>query len=167
MLGRVAITPALIASTDAAALIARLDMELEDRYPSLDNSHSELTSEEVEAGRGVFLIAKIGSDPVGCGAVCRVDQSIGEIRRMYVLPSARGARVGRRLLAELERHARENGLERLILVTGIRQPEAICLYERSGYTRIPCPPDYTDSPLRVFMEKRPECLQTRPVLDTA
>lgn len=153
MFGPVAIVPALIAGADAAILTARLDLELEELYPGLDNSHSELTPEEIEDGQGVFLIARVAGEAVGCGAVCRVDRSTGEIRRMYVLPSVRGFRVGRCLLGELERHASRSGLERLILVTGIRQHRALRLYERSGYTRIPCPPDFTDSALRVFMEK--------------
>ena len=86
MFGPVVITPGLIAGADATTLIARLDLELEELYPGLDNSHSELTPEEIEAGQGIFLIAKVGREVVGCGAMCRVDQSTGEIRRMYVLP---------------------------------------------------------------------------------
>jgi len=153
MLELVTIAPVPISSADAAGLIAQLDMELARLYPDLRNSHSELTPEQVSPGSGVFLIARTGTEPIGCGAVCRLNHSAGEIRRMFVLPAARGARVGRRLLAELEQYARQSGLNRLTLVTGARQPDAIRLYERSGYVRIPSPPEYADTPVRICMAK--------------
>lgn len=153
MLELVTIAPIPISGADAARLIAQLDMEIARLYPDLDNSHSELTSEEVSPGNGVFLITRAGTEPIGCGAVCRLNHSAGEIRRMFVLPTARGAKVGRRLLAELERHARETGLNRLTLLTGARQPDAIRLYEHSGYVRIPNPPEYADTPVRICMAK--------------
>jgi RimJ/RimL family protein N-acetyltransferase len=74
---------------------------------------------------------------VGCGAFRKIDPITGEIKRMYVVPSFRGTKVGHRLLTELERRARQYGLCRLVLHTGVRQPEAIRLYRRSGFTRTP------------------------------
>jgi putative acetyltransferase len=134
--GSVVISPAPMYSPDAATLTALLDAELAARYPGLNYDHFELTASQVRAGHGVFLIAREGDEPIGCAALRRLDRFTGEIKRVYVLPSARGARVGRRLLAELEWYARQFGLSTLVLHTGVRQPEAIRLYENSGFT--PC-----------------------------
>jgi putative acetyltransferase len=153
MLELVTIAPVPISSADAVGLIAQLDMELARLYPDLEHSHSELTSDQLSPGNGIFLIARSGTEPIGCGALRRLNHSAGEIRRMFVLPTARGARVGRRILAELERYARQNGLNRLTLVTGARQPDAIRLYEHSGYIRIPSPSEYGDTPIRICMAK--------------
>jgi putative acetyltransferase len=62
--------------------------------------------------------------------------------------------VGERLLAELERRARVDGLLVLRLETGVRQPAAVRLYERAGYARRGPFGDYSDDPLSLFMEKR-------------
>ncbi|RKN37770.1 GNAT family N-acetyltransferase [Streptomyces hoynatensis] len=60
-----------------------------------------------------------------------------EIKRMYVAPEARRAGLARRILALLEEDARRAGRIRMVLETGIAQPEAIALYESSGYLRLP------------------------------
>jgi GNAT superfamily N-acetyltransferase len=60
-----------------------------------------------------------------------------EVKRMYVVPAARGRRLSRVLLTELERRAVAAGQRRLVLETGTRQPEAIGLYTSSGYSEIP------------------------------
>jgi putative acetyltransferase len=150
---QVIITPASVSCSDAAGLIAQLDLELNQRYPELDNSRSELKPEQVSQGKGVFLIARIGNVPVGCGAVCKLDYPVGEIRRMYVKSTFRGAGIGHRLLAELESYAVKFGVKHLVLGTGERQPEALRLYAHSGFTRIPNPPPYADSDIRIFMAK--------------
>ena len=89
----------------------------------------------------------------GCGAFVHCGD-YAELKRMYVLPEFRGLELGRRILAELETHIRAAGLVVARLETGIAQPEALGLYERSGYVR--CAPfgGYADDPLSVFMEKR-------------
>jgi len=61
---------------------------------------------------------------------------VGELKRMYVRESARGRGVARLLLAHLERTAAESGIRRLVLETGVAQPEAIALYRSSGYTDV-------------------------------
>lgn len=55
---------------------------------------------------------------------------------MYVTPEARGLGLARRILAALEDDARAAGRSRMVLETGLKQPEAIALYASSGYT--PC-----------------------------
>jgi len=85
----------------------------------------------------VFVVALDGARPVGCGGLRRIDDVQGEIKRMYVAPSARGGAVARAILDALEEAARGSGWERLVLETGIEQHAAMRFYEREGYERIP------------------------------
>jgi GNAT superfamily N-acetyltransferase len=86
---------------------------------------------------GVFLLARIDGEPVGIGALRTTEPGVGEIRRMYVAPAARGRGVGLRILAALEDVARARGHHTLRLDTAEELSEAQSLYERSGYRRIP------------------------------
>ena len=86
--------------------------------------------------------------------VARFDDARGELKRMYVVPEARGRGLGRRILVELEAEARRLGYRALVLETGDRQPEAVGLYESSGYERIPCYPPYDSRALSLCFEKR-------------
>src|SRR5436309_271734 len=126
--GPLIVEPADILSPAAQRLIAALNAELSRAYPEEGATHFRLDPDEVEAGRGVFLVARRAGKPIGCGAVRRIDDSTGEIKRMYVGADERGRGVGRALLAGLETAARELGLTRLVLETGVRQSAAIALY---------------------------------------
>ena len=125
-----------IQSSTALALIAALNAELTGRYPEEGATHFRLDPDEVADGRGAFLIASRSGVPIGCGAVRRLDERQAEIKRMYVSPEERGRGVGRVLLAALEAEARRLGLSHLVIETGVRQAEAIALYERAGFSRI-------------------------------
>lgn len=142
-----------ISSPEARALITTLNAELSARYPEQGATHFRLDVDEVAEGRGVFLIAFVDGAPVGCGAVRRIAEGTGEIKRMFVRPEARGRGVGRALLMTLESEARRLGFARLLLETGVRQTEAIALYESAGFTsRVPFG-EYAGSPLSVCMGK--------------
>jgi putative acetyltransferase len=82
------------------------------------------------------VIGRIGGRAVACGAIRAFADDTAEIKRMYVVPECRGRGFSKVVLAELERLARESGYAKVRLETGVRQPEAIALYERSGYQRI-------------------------------
>jgi GNAT superfamily N-acetyltransferase len=73
---------------------------------------------------------------------------------MFVLQQLRGLGIAKQILAKLEKIARENGFRTIRLETGVRQPEAIALYERAGYVKIPCWGKYTNCPLSVCYEKQ-------------
>jgi GNAT superfamily N-acetyltransferase len=73
---------------------------------------------------------------VGCGALRALGDGAAEVKRMYVVPAARGRGVARAVLAGLEAAARERGWSTLRLETGPRQPEAVGLYTRAGYRPI-------------------------------
>jgi GNAT superfamily N-acetyltransferase len=85
---------------------------------------------------GTFLVIYADGKPVAGGGVKRDEDGVAEIKRMYVVPEARGQGLGRRLLEELEAAARELGYARIRLDTGDRQPHAQAMYERAGYHRI-------------------------------
>jgi GNAT superfamily N-acetyltransferase len=95
----------------------------------------------------VVLVAR---DPagtaVGCGALRALGDGAAEVKRMYVVPEARGRGLSKVLLAGLEDVARSRGWTVLRLETGPRQPEAIALYEGAGYRPIPAFGGYVDEP---------------------
>ena len=140
-------------SPEAVALIEALNAELLETYPEPGATHFRLDPDEVAAGRGGFFLAWEGDRAVGCGAVRRIDERTGEIKRMYVLPAERGRGVSRVLLTALEDEARRLGLARVCLETGTRQMAALALYERSGFVRIAAYGDYANSAFGVCLEK--------------
>ena len=148
------IAPEALTSPVAAALIAALNVELSARYPEPGANHFRLDPDDVAPGTGAFLVARWLGRPVGCGAVRRLREAdlmrelgpgVGELKRMYVAPEARGQGIGRALLARLEAEARALGLARLVLESGIRQPEALALYRGAGFTDIPAYGEYVAS----------------------
>ncbi len=74
--------------------------------------------------------------PVGCGAVKELSEDAMEVKRMYVLPERRGEGIARIILKELEKWTAELNYQKCRLETGKKQPEAIALYEKSGYKKI-------------------------------
>jgi GNAT superfamily N-acetyltransferase len=107
---------------------------------------------EVAPPVGAWVVIYLDDQPVGCGGLKRLDDASGELKRIYLAGAARGRGLGRRLLEELERHARELGYERLRLDTGNLQPEALGLFHSAGYEEIP---DYNGNTWATYwMEKR-------------
>jgi GNAT superfamily N-acetyltransferase len=92
----------------------------------------------------LIVVAYEDGIALGCGAMKMVDPNTMEIKRMYVIPASRGKGIAIKVLAALENWARELTYEKCILETGKRQPEAIKLYLKSGYNRIPNYGQYTD-----------------------
>jgi GNAT superfamily N-acetyltransferase len=135
-----------LASNDASALIEALNTETLGRYPDPADNFFELAEEEVAPGRGAFLVARWSGRAVGCGAVRMLEATTAELKRMYVAPDARGRGIGGAIVAALEEQARRLGARRLVLETGDRQPEAIALYTRAGFTPIPCFGEYANAP---------------------
>jgi GNAT superfamily N-acetyltransferase len=136
---------------EAQALIAAAVAELSLRYDGEQDPEVDL--EDLVPPRGDFLVARLDGEPVGCGGLRGLSPGVGEIKRMYVAPSVRRTGVGRLLLAALEEAARELGWTALRLETGLRQPEAIALYEVAGYGRIADYGHWAGEPLTVCMEK--------------
>ena len=85
---------------------------------------------------GLFVIARLDGEAVGCGGLKRVDKATGEIKRVWTAPSARGLGVARRMLRTLEAAAREKRLKTLRLDTNRALTEAHALYRSEGYQEI-------------------------------
>lgn len=83
------------------------------------------------------IIAYENEQPVGCGAIKAFGPDAMEVKRMYVLPSHRGKSIAQQILSALETWAKEMGMQKTVLETGQKQPEAIALYFKAGYLRIP------------------------------
>ena len=139
-------------TADAANLMERLTADLAERYG--DDGVGDFRLEDVCGPGGTFLIARLGDVPVGCGALRPITPELGELKRMYVEPAQRGIGIARRLLAELERRAFALGYLALRLETGTLQPEAVSLYDSSGYHRIECYGFHKDDPRSICFEKR-------------
>ncbi len=132
-------------------LVAAVQQEYVSRYGGPDESPVDPT--EFARPRGVFVVGYLDREPVATGGLRVVDPDTAEIKRMYVAPHLRGRGLSRVVLARLEELAGEMGVRRVILETGSRQPEAIRLYETSGYERIEGFGHYKCEPLSVSYGK--------------
>jgi GNAT superfamily N-acetyltransferase len=101
---------------------------------------------------GAFIVGYLDGEPACCGGVKRLSDGSCEIKRMYVVPGARGRGVARILLHELEDVARRLGYTVARLDTGPKQPHARTLYESDGYVAIG---NFNGNPVASFFgEKR-------------
>jgi putative acetyltransferase len=146
-----------IAAEDAGGVAA---MKLiEELCSSLNALYGTLASpfspNDVQVRRAVFVVARLGDEPVGCGALRPLDGDADavELKRMFVKPEARRRGIARRLLADLEARARAFGYKTIRLETGDRQREAIALYEACGYRRIEPFGHYVGNPISVCFER--------------
>ena len=83
------------------------------------------------------IVAYENEKPISCGAIREHSLTMMEVKRMYTLPGYRGKGLATKVLNELEKWASELSYQKCILETGWRQPDAIRLYEKNGYSRIP------------------------------
>jgi GNAT superfamily N-acetyltransferase len=119
--------------------VAQAEAELVARYGGLDDGERGLTAAMFDPPKGVFLVARTESrsEPVGGVGLRTVATGTGEVRRLWVDPAWRGRGIGRDLMAGLEEAAaRDLALPVLRLATGDRQPEAVALYQATGWERV-------------------------------
>jgi ribosomal protein S18 acetylase RimI-like enzyme len=109
--------------------------ELDRRFNSGYDPAAALPCEldEMRPPAGIFLVATVGDEAVGCGALKFHTGGTAELKRMWVSPKARGAGIGRRLLHELESRAIDGGGDAIRLDTNHVLTEAIALYRSAGY----------------------------------
>ena len=126
-------------SADARRCLGAYFRELEARFEGgFDaDAHNSARVEDMAPPSGLFVIARLDGDAVGCGGFRRIDRTTGEIKRVWTAPSARGMGVARRTLRTLEAAAREAGLKVLRLDTNRALTEAHPLYRSEGYREIP------------------------------
>jgi putative acetyltransferase len=141
-------------SETARALAAALEAELLDTYDGIPGSGGLPAASNFEPPDGSFLVRWVDGEPVACGGIARYDEATAEIRRMYVVPTARGRGLSRQLLAALEDEARALGYSFVRLETGNLQAAAIGLYVSAGFGPIPRYGPFADDPKSVCFEKR-------------
>jgi putative acetyltransferase len=148
------IAPAPPFAPESLRLAAALWAELSTIYPEM--TAPPFPPHDIVGDRAVFMLASAGGQAIGCGALRPLPggpEEVAEVKRMYVAPEARGCGVAAAILAALENWARTRNYERLQLETGERQPVAIRLYERFGYSRIPPYGQHAEDPLAVCFGK--------------
>jgi GNAT superfamily N-acetyltransferase len=137
--GAVNIASAPYDSAPARWVVAQAEEELVARYGALTEGERGLTAAMFDPPSGAFLVAlaraRSGPLPLGGVGLRRVDPSTGEIKRLWVHPDHRGTGMGSALMGQAESVASAIGYHTLRLSTGPRQPEAIALYERTGWVR--------------------------------
>jgi len=119
---------------DFRALVAALDAELLIRDGDDHAFYAQFNT--IESIRHV-IIAYLNDTAVACGAIKAYSPNAVEIKRMYTTPDHRGKGLARKILNALEDWAAELQYQKCILETGVNQPEAIAMYNKTGYARIP------------------------------
>ncbi len=137
------IAPEPFDAPEPAALAGAQQAEMFERYGGDVEPGTKPTAADVT----VFLVARDEDGAaLGCGGLRRLDAETAELKRMYVVPAARGRGLGGRIVEALEAEALRLGCREVRLETGDRQPDARALYTRHGYVRIACWGAYAESP---------------------
>lgn len=118
---------------DFISLVRLLDADLALRDGA---EHSFYSQFNTIAKLKHVVVAYENAQAVGCGAIKEQASDAMEVKRMYVLPESRKSGIATQILTELEHWAHALGYTKCVLETGKRQPEAIALYQKNGYSRI-------------------------------
>lgn len=142
---------------DSVALFEDMSAFVEATYPEdAENGIVPTTTDEL-ARHGVLVIARVDGAAAGSGALMEHAPVDGlgclEVKRMLVRPDFRGRGISKLVLERLETLARGRGAQKLVLMCGPRQPEALRLYASCGYVRRGAYGHHVDHPLSIFFEK--------------
>jgi GNAT superfamily N-acetyltransferase len=118
----------------AQQLVAEVQQEYVTRYGGRDETAVDVR--QFAPPYGAFFVATVDGEPIGCGGLRRHDDGVVEVKRMFVRSAHRRRGHARALLRALEDRARASGYDRVVLETGLAQPEAIALYTSEGYVPI-------------------------------
>ncbi len=131
-----------------SALAQQLIEELQEEYVLRYGGRDEtpVDPDDFAPPLGSFLLVYRDGEVVGCAGMRRRSESDVEVKRMFVRRPFRGRGYSRDLLALVEEEARTLGFSRALMETGLGQPEAMHLYETSGYERIPGFGHYRNEP---------------------
>ena len=141
-------------SADAQWCIGQYFNELNARFETGFDPTRSISADvrDLTPPAGLLVLGRVHGRPIGCGALKLHPGAPAEVKRMWVAPADRGTGLGRRLLAELERHARDAGVAVLRLETNATLGEAIALYRSAGFTEVPA---FNDEPYaQHWFEKR-------------
>jgi DNA-binding MarR family transcriptional regulator/GNAT superfamily N-acetyltransferase len=125
-------------SAEARSCLGEYFRELGARFEGGFHHEKEGLADAAEMAppTGVFVLARLDGEAIGCGGLKRIDEAAGEIKRVWTAPKARGMGVARRMLRMLEAAARDMGLNRLRLDTNRALKEAYALYRKEGFREI-------------------------------
>ncbi len=147
------------AHPDAVRLIAEVQQEYVVRYGGMDVT--PVDASEFDLPEGLFAVGYLDGEPVACGGWRArgadergLQDGDAELKRMYVVPAARGRGLARAMLRRLEATAAGAGRGRMVLETGTEQPEAIGLYSSEGYAPVRPFGVYRDEPESVYLGKQ-------------
>jgi GNAT superfamily N-acetyltransferase len=135
---------------DFRELIALLDADLQIRDGAEHSFYAQFN--KIDKIREI-VVAYENEIAVGCGAFREYTANVAEIKRMFVRPEKRGRGIAGKILTELETWAKELKFSEFVLETGVKQPEAIRLYQKSGYINIPSYGQYLNVENSVCMKK--------------
>ena len=122
------------ARTCVAAYFGELNARFDDGFDP--GGGSDPAAADMTAPNGAFLVARLGGEAVGCGGLKTLETGIGEVKRVWTSPNARGQGVARAIMAALETKARAMGLNALRLDTNRALVEAQAFYRGLGYRPI-------------------------------
>ena len=133
------------AAPEAVAAMSAYFDELDERFVGGFDPGGTLTADapSMRPPGGAFVVARSDGDVAACGGVVCVDETTGEIKRMWVHPDWRGVGLGRRMLTALESTVARLGYDTVVLDTNAVLTEAIAMYERAGYAPVD---RYNDNP---------------------
>jgi putative acetyltransferase len=138
------------ADADFAKLVTELDKDLKIRDGEEHDFYQQFNK---IANINHVIVAYEDEEPVGCGAIKSFSIDSMEVKRMFVPAVCRGMGIASVVLKELEKWAKELGVKKCILETGKKQPEAISLYQKNGYTIVPNFGQYENVDNSVCFEK--------------
>lgn len=142
-------------SDDVRALVQALNAWALEQTPR-EFTHHMTVEQMAQPDTTVFIARDASGAAVGMGALKRHGDGLGEVKRMFTLPEARGAGLAGKIVGEIEVLARQERLERLALETGAVPAFAAAwrVYERNGFMRCGAFLDYpADSPHNIYYEK--------------
>jgi GNAT superfamily N-acetyltransferase len=137
-------------NTDFKSLVKLLDEDLAIRDGDLHEFYDQYN--QLDSIKHVVVVY-LNDKPVSCGAIKEFKRNTMEVKRMFTKLENRGNGLASKVVQELEKWAVELGYCKCVLETGIRQPEAIQLYTKNGYSRIPNYGQYADVEDSVCFEK--------------
>jgi GNAT superfamily N-acetyltransferase len=146
--------PCRVDEEPAAALVRAMRAEIAALYDGLELDGPDMPRagpSELAAPGGTFVVGYEDGQPLCIGGLKRLPDGACEIKKMFVVESARGRGVARTLLVELERLARELGYEIARLDTGPKQTRARRMYERAGYVAIE---NFNANPMATFFAQK-------------
>ena len=139
--------------TDALALLRESAVEARELYPEFQRPDAPWPTNSQTPPRGIYLVAYLDGTPVACGALRPLEETVAEIRRVFVVRHARRRGVARALLRELEAVAARFGYRFMRLQTGNRQLPAMALYHSCGFAQIERFGEDLGDPTSVYYEK--------------